>query len=547
MKLIWPLAIINNMKTALKICVLICLVTIVSGCGGGIRFKGIAEREINRPKLPPRTRIDPHAFNFFINGTIFESMGETYMAKEQYGRALDLVPTSNLIRYSYASMLAKLKEYRKSLSAAEPILPKDVDDWLLIGNNYRSLVIYDSSLIAYHKALELDSNIASIYYFMGAYYQQENNLDSAIWAYRHVARLVPDYNSIQQVANFQLKAGKIEDAKASFYQSLALDSTVKNIRSYLALSAIFEETGDRDMAAEMTEAAEQLEPNDLMIQKRLLRFYEENGQLDKGIKTSLKIIHLDPEDKLTDRRLGILYYRADSLKLADSLFAALIDTGENDLVNYYYAGQVSFAQRNYEASKRHFKWLASEADTVLDGWMNLARVYFVQDSVGMAITAYETGLKYMQNVEDSMVIVYSMGAANESRDSVDRAIEQFELVLKNQPGNSLTLNYLGYMLADRGMRLDYAQELILRALENEPENGAFIDSYGWVLYRMGEYQKALHVLLQALQFLDSDPVVFEHVGDTYGALGNFKKAREYWGKAYELDPDNDSIMGKLYQ
>ncbi len=535
------------MKTVFKICIVVGLVTIVSGCGGGIRIQSIAEREIDRPKLPLRVKLDPHAFNFFINGTIFEAMGEIYMAKEQYRQALELVPTSNMVKYSYASMLARLKEFRKSLNVAESVSGKGVDDWLLIGNNYRSLAIFDSSLMAYHEALKIDSNIASVYYFMGAYYQQKNDLDSAIWAYRHIARLIPNYNSFQQLANFQLKAGKIEEAKASFYQSLAADSTAKNVRSYLALSAIYEETGDSDKAIEMTEAAERLEPNDLMIQKRLLRFYEENGQLDKGIETSLKIKQLDPEDKSVDRRLGILYYRADSLRLADSLFSALIDSGDTNLVNYYYAGQVSFAKKDYIAAKKHFGWLTSEADTVLDGWMNLARVYYVQDSVDMAIITYETGLKHMRNMMDSMTIVFSMAAANESRDSVSRAIEQFELVLKNQPENGQALNYLGYMLADRGMRLDYAHRLILKALEIEPENGAFIDSYGWVLYRMGNYRKALQILLRASQFMENDPVILEHVGDAYQALGNFQMAREYWGKAFELDPESDSIRGKLFQ
>ncbi len=535
------------MKTAFKIWIIICLVTIVSGCGGGTKILGINEREINRPKLPSQVRIDPHAWNFFINGTIFESMGEIYMAKDQYARALDSVPTSNVVRYSYASMLSKLKEYRKSINEAELIYPKNIDDWLLIGNNYRTLAIYDSSLMAYHNALEIDSNIVSIYYFMGAYYQQANNLDSAIWAYRHVARLVPDYNSFQQLANCQLKAGRIEDAKKSFYQSLTLDSTVNNVRSYLALSAIYEEIGDKVMAAEMTESAVRLEPDDLMIQNRLLRFYEENGQLEKGIETSRKIIALDPEDKSIRRRMGILYYRADSLKQADSLFAALIDSGENNLVNYYYAGQIAFAQKNYESSKKHFGWLTTEADTVLDGWMNLARVYFVQDSLDKVIDVYEAGINHMPTLEDSMIILYSMAAANESRDSVDLSVSQFEIVIKNQPGNGLAYNYLGYMLADRGMRLDYSQQLILKALELEPENGAFIDSYGWVLYRMGDYKKSIKVLLEALKYNSGDPVIFEHVGDAYEALGNYNKAREFWGKAFEMNPNSDSIKGKLYQ
>ena len=541
------MVIINDMKFTYKIIAFFVLMTIISGCSSGAKIRGIAEREINRPQLPLRPRIDPHAWNFFVNGTIFESMGEIYMAKDQYGRALEAEPSSNEIRYSYANMLSKLKEFRKSINEAEPIHPKDVDVWLLIGNNYRTLAIYDSSLISYHNALKIDSNIVSIYYFMGAFYQQNNNLDSSIWAYKHVARLAPDYNSFQQLANMQLKAGKIKDAEASFYQSLALDSTLNNIRSYLALSAIYEEGGDKDKAIEMTESARRLDPDDLMIQNRLLRFYEENGKLDKGIETSQKIIILDPENETIRRRLGILYYRADSLKLADSLFRSIIDSGDSNLVNYYYAGQVAFAQNNYESSKSNFRWLTSEADTILDGWMNLARVYYAQDSIDEAINVYETGIGRMRNINDSMIILYSMAAANEARDSVDLAIEQFELVIKNQPNNSMAYNYLGYMMADRGMRLDYSHQLILKALELEPENGAYIDSYGWVLYRMGEFKKSVQVLLQALKYNDNDPVIYEHVGDAYNALGNFKKAREFWGKAYKMNPENESVIGKLYQ
>ncbi|MCP4704784.1 MAG: hypothetical protein GY865_09260, partial [candidate division Zixibacteria bacterium] len=261
------------MKNIFKIFIVLVLLAVISGCAGGraggSKIQGIAEREISRPRLPLRIAINPHAFNFFINATIFESMGENYMAKDQYGRALELVPTSNMVRYSYSLMLNKLKEYRNSINEAEQISPKDLDSWLLIGNNYRTLTLYDSSLTAYYNALEIDSNISSIYYFMGAYYQQNSKMDSAIWAFQHVARLVPDYASFQQLANLQLRSGKIEDAKTSYYQSLEYDSTVKNVRSDLALSALYEESGDRKKAEERTETAEHLKRDDLVLQQRL--------------------------------------------------------------------------------------------------------------------------------------------------------------------------------------------------------------------------------------------------------------------------------------
>jgi tetratricopeptide (TPR) repeat protein len=534
------------MKAIIRISLVFYLFAIIYGCGGNQKIKGIAERDMRRPQLPKMQEINYLAFQYFVNGTILESMGDIYSAKEQYARALDSLPSSNLIRYSYSSMLAETKEYRRSLDEAMRIIPKDIDTWLLIGNDYRSLAIFDSALISYQKALKLDSNIASVYYFIGAYYQQANNLDSVIWAHQHIARLMQDYNSYQHLANFQLSAGYVDQAKQSFIQSLTLDSSINNIRSYLALSAIYEESGDKEEARKMTEAAEKLEPNDLMIQKRLLRFYEEEGFLDKGIQTALKIDSLEP-DNITERRLGILYYRADSLDLADSIFASLISGGDSNLVNYYYSGQISYDKEKYDLSKEFFRRLTVAADTILDGWMNLARVYYAQDSIEGAIEVYTSGLNRMRTSEDSMIIMYALAAAYERQNKVDQAIELFETILTNQPNNRLALNYLGYMLADRGMRLEYARELILRALDLDPENGAFIDSYGWVLYKLGDYRAALQVLLQAVRLIDNDPVVFEHVGDAYQALGDFKKAREFWGKAYQLDPNSQSLKEKLYQ
>ncbi len=534
------------MKAMIKISVIFGLSILLLGCGGNQEIKGIAERELNRPQLPRMQGINYIAYQHFVNGTIFESMGDFYSAKDQYSKALDSLPSSKQIRYSYSSMLAETKEYRKSLNEAMRIFPKDIDTWLLIGNNYRSLAIFDSSLISYHKALELDSNLLSVYYFIGAYYQQANNPDSAIWAYRHITRLMQDYNSYQQLANIQLSAGYIDQARQSFMQSLALDSSINNIRSYVALSAIYEEAGDNDGARKMTEAAERLEPNDLMLKKRLLGFYEEEGILDRGIQTAIRIDSLKPEN-MVKTRLGILYYRADSLNQADSIFASLINSGDSNLVNYYYSGQISYDMEKYDRSKAFFEQLTVAADTVLDGWMNLARVYYAQDSMEGAVKVYESGLNRMRSTEDSMIVMYALAAAYERQNKVEQAIKLFEIIIANQPNNSQALNYLGYMLADRGMRLEYARELILRALDLDPNNGAFIDSYGWVLYRLGDFPAALQILLQAVNLIINDPVVFEHVGDAYRAIGDFKKAHEFWGKAFQLDPDSQSLREKLYQ
>jgi tetratricopeptide (TPR) repeat protein len=78
-----------------------------------------------------------------------------------------------------------------------------------------------------------------------------------------------------------------------------------------------------------------------------------------------------------------------------------------------------------------------------------------------------------------------------------------------------------------------------------PENGAYIDSYGWVLFKMGESKKALEQLLRAHQYIDNDPVILEHIGDVYEALDDTENALQYWDKALELDSSNQALREKL--
>jgi CheY-like chemotaxis protein len=118
-------------------------------------------------------------------------------------------------------------------------------------------------------------------------------------------------------------------------------------------------------------------------------------------------------------------------------------------------------------------------------------------------------------------------------------------ILKDDPDNALSLNYLGYMYADRGVKLEESEKMIQRALEIEPDNGAFLDSYAWVLYKLGKYEKAIDAMNSALENEQEDPILYDHQGDIYAALNQFDKANDSWKKALELDPDNETIRAKI--
>ena len=119
------------------------------------------------------------------------------------------------------------------------------------------------------------------------------------------------------------------------------------------------------------------------------------------------------------------------------------------------------------------------------------------------------------------------GAGLERQKQFDQSEAAFRKVLELNPKNAGALNYLGYMLADRNVRLEEAYDLIKRAVDLEPDNGAYLDSLGWVYFRQGKLDDARGLLERALERMP-DPTVRDHLGDVYLKLGKTKEAIAQW-------------------
>jgi len=106
-------------------------------------------------------------------------------------------------------------------------------------------------------------------------------------------------------------------------------------------------------------------------------------------------------------------------------------------------------------------------------------------------------------------------------------------------------NYIAYMWAERGEKLEMGLALIQKALATDPENGAFLDTLGWIYYMQGRYAEALKELQKASTFVADDPSVWEHLGDTWLKLGNRDEASKHWKKALELAPESQQLIERL--
>jgi tetratricopeptide (TPR) repeat protein len=143
-----------------------------------------------------------------------------------------------------------------------------------------------------------------------------------------------------------------------------------------------------------------------------------------------------------------------------------------------------------------------------------------------------------------------LGLVCDKMNDLECAEEAAEAAQKAAPDYSESYNFIGYLYAERGLKLDRALELIQKALSLEPKNPNITDSLGWVYYQKGEYPKAVETLEQALTLLTPDymrgsSVIYEHLGDTYEKVGNLEKARANWKLALEGDPKSETAQEKL--
>ena len=215
---------------------------------------------------------------------------------------------------------------------------------------------------------------------------------------------------------------------------------------------------------------------------------------------------------------------------------------------YFDLGADRLALRVYEdlAANGEVRRLMLVAESCREQGRFSESVPFLVRALARIEAGAETGLDVEKDALRA-ALRFQLGEAYERSRRYDEAADQFQAVLALQPENSHAMNYLGYMWADNGENLEQALELIRRAVDLDPNNGAFVDSLGWALFRLGEFEQARRHLERANQLVPRDSTILEHLGDVYVALGDPQRAREAYEQALAInDEENvESVRRKL--
>ena len=183
-------------------------------------------------------------------------------------------------------------------------------------------------------------------------------------------------------------------------------------------------------------------------------------------------------------------------------------------------------------------------------------VYFVQGMNYFALENYKESISFLTKAIDidpkNPNYYFFRATVYEKEKQLKETINDLQKSIEMDNTNAATYNFLGYLYTENNMELAQAYEYIKRAVELEPDNGAYQDSLGWVLFKMEKLKESLHHLNLAVQIMldkkEDDPVVYDHLGDVFLRLNDLENANENWKKSVEIQNnklEKEKILQKI--
>ncbi len=161
-----------------------------------------------------------------------------------------------------------------------------------------------------------------------------------------------------------------------------------------------------------------------------------------------------------------------------------------------------------------------------------------QSRFAEATEAYDAAIALMpEPAPNQWFLYYARGITFEREGKWDLAEADFRFALELSPDQPLVLNYLGYGLVEKRIKMEEAQAMIETAVAKRPNDGYITDSLGWVLYRVDKFADAVPHLERAVELLPVDPIINDHLGDVYWMVGRRLEAAFQWRRALSFDPE----------
>jgi len=249
-------------------------------------------------------------------------------------------------------------------------------------------------------------------------------------------------------------------------------------------------------------------------------------------------LHMKPDFAVAQMLLADVLESLGRHETANKVYAAMAKGSP-----FYWSGALRIATNLDRMKKtsdaiKALKRLAKQNPNRPDPLINLGDILRGNERFDEAVAAYDQAAAVIgQLKKQHWSLLYARGIALEQSKKWARAEADFLKALEFQPDQPYVLNYLGYSWVDRGQHLEKAQDMIRKAVKLRPTDGFIVDSLGWVLYRLGDFEGSVKELERAVELRPEDPIINDHLGDALWRVGRLNEARFQWRRVLGLKPE----------
>ena len=518
---------------------------------------------------------------------------EKFFITEDYAKALNGFleilkedqhnPVAN---YKVAQIYLLEEEYDKALlyaQAAKEYMPDNKYYYLQLAETHSRLANYKEASTIYEEMLERIPGTDEHLYELAALYLFQRDLEKALDTYDRIEESFGKQQEVSyQKQKILISQNKVEDAIEEGEE--LIDAFPENSDYVYALVDLLINQGDNDRAIGYLRELQAQQPDDRKVNLLMADLYRREARYTEGVKHLEHAIAdpgLDLDAKLRLLTGYILQLPNEELAIslrdlckilvethpedseANGIYGDLLfQTGDKPGAREQYLISVEKDPSNFELwqnivaidwEREEYDQVITHTDKALEFFPNQALLYYYNGHAHYLSKSYEDATFSLEqgkrlafrNPELQGVFHGLLGDAYNALKQYNKSDRAYEDALKLDPGNAFVLNNYSYFLSLRRENLNRALELSGRLVELHPDNRTYLDTYGWVLYQLGEYPKAADMLKRAINQGDPSGTILEHYGDILFRLNRVDEALQQWEKARDAGGHSELLEQKI--
>jgi tetratricopeptide (TPR) repeat protein len=478
-----------------------------------------------------------------VLGQLYTVKHEPQKAQDEFQAAQAIEPESEDVVLNLARLYAESGDIQHSIKVIEAVPAADRTPRMefALGGAYEQLKQPADAIAAYKRAAGLEPDDMRTRDALAQALLNNNELDESLKEYQQIAKNDPENSgALIHISEIERRQGKYQDALTAVQKALQIDPS--SLEAGYDEGLLLDVLGRFDDAVknyqnmiDLTSHAngaytDEEKSNRGIFLERLAGIYLEQSKLDPAVATYKKMIDMGGADNALRGYQGQVdaYTEAKEFdKAIDVSRQAVAANPDNRDLKLLLASELADHGQADEALSMATALLKNTADDRIV-WFAIGQMNIRLRRWKDAEDAFNKADPFTTKKDDRVYLLFLRGELADRQKHQDQAERYFNQALALDASNAMTLNYMGYMLADKGIRLPEALQDIRKAVDLEPMNGAYLDSLGWVYFKMGEYELAEANLRSAAERDQTDPTVHMHLGDLYEKTGRIRLAAAQW-------------------